>query len=135
MTTDAHGALIYTMVLASVADKNMTDAEVETLSEMVRFLPVFRGFDIDRIPDLTRDCIELLQEDDGIDRALDLIFEALPDHLRETAYAIACDSVAADGRASQPELRLLELMRDKFEVDRLVASAIERGSRARHRTL
>jgi tellurite resistance protein len=135
MTTDAHGALIYTMVLASVADRDMTDAEVETLSEMVRFLPVFRGFDIDRIPDLTRDCIDLLQEDDGIDRALDIIAETLPEHLHETAYAIACDSVAADGRATQPELRLLELMRDRFEIDRLVATAIERGSRARHRRL
>lgn len=135
MTTDAHGALIYTMVLASVADTNMTDAELETLSEMVRFLPVFRDFDIDRIPDLTRDCIDLLQQEDGIDRALDLIAEALPDHLLETAYAIACDSVAADGRASQPELRLLELMRDRLDIDRLVAAAIERASGARHRTL
>lgn len=135
MTTDAHGALIYTMVLASVADTNMTDAELETLSEMVRFLPVFRDFDIDRMPDLTRDCVVLLQQDDGIDRALDIIAAALPEHLSETAYAIACDSVAADGRASQEELRLLELMRDKFGVDRLVAAAIERGARARHRTL
>ena len=135
MTTDAHGALIYTMVLASVADTNMTDAELVTLSEMVRFLPVFRDFDVDRMPDLTRDCIELLQEDDGIDQALDIIGETLPEHLHETAYAIACDVVAADGSASQPELRLLELMRDRFGVDRLVAVAIERGARARHRTL
>jgi hypothetical protein len=55
--------------------------------------------------------------------------------LRETAYALACDVVAADGRATQEELRLLELLRHRLEVGRLPAAAIERGARARHRRI
>ena len=66
---------------------------------------------------------------------LRLVHEALPDKLHETAYAIACDIVAADLSASQEELRLLEMLRHRLDVDRLAAAAIERGARARHMTL
>lgn len=133
--TDAHGALIYTMVLASASDGSMSDKELETLSETVRFLPVFRGFDRGRIAELSRECARLLQDEDGLDKAIAVIQSALPDRLRETAYAIACDVVAADGSASQEELRLLEMLRHALEIDRLHAAAIERGARARHMTL
>jgi tellurite resistance protein len=64
-----------------------------------------------------------------------MIREALPSRLYDTAYAIACDVVAADGSASQEELRLLEMLRHQLEIDRLTAAAIERGSGARHRRL
>jgi len=55
------------------------------------------------------------------------------DHHR--AYAIACDLVASDGEASQEELRLIELIRHRLNLERLVAAAIERGARARFQTL
>jgi hypothetical protein len=34
--------------------------------------------------------------------------------------------------ASQEELRLLEMLRHRLQLDRLIAAGIERGSRARH---
>ena len=64
-----------------------------------------------------------------------MIDEALPERLRETAYALAVDVVAADGVASQEELRLLEIFRHTVKVGRLEAAAIERGAAARFRTL
>jgi hypothetical protein len=39
--------------------------------------------------------------------------------------------VAADGRAQQEDLRLLEMIRHRLDIDRLIAAAIERGARAR----
>lgn len=132
---DHHSALIYTMVLVSAADGNMTDAELRTISENVRFLPAFRGFDLERIPEITGACTELLNAEDGLETALGAIKLGLPARLRETAYALACEVVAADGRASQEELRLLELIRHTLEIDRLHAAAIERGARARHQTV
>ena len=42
------------------------------------------------------------------------------------------EEVAADGDASQEELRMLEMIRFRLDVDRLTAAAIERGARARH---
>ena len=131
---DTHSALIYTMVLVSAADRNMTDSELKTMGEIVRYLPVFRSFDPESLPRTAKECAELLGDSDGLDKALDIIVESLPERLRETAYAIACDVAAADGKATQEELRLLEILRHRLQVGRLAAAAIERGARARHQT-
>lgn len=134
-TIDPHSALIYTMVLVSASDRDMTDAELKTIGEVVQYLPVFDGFDVDRLTDTTGACAELLAGPDGLDRTLDLIVASIPEKLRETAYAVACDVAAADGKASQEELRVLEILRYRLQVGRLPAAAIERGARARHQRL
>jgi tellurite resistance protein len=130
-----HAALIYTMVMVSASDRNMTDAELTSIGDMVLHLPVFEDFDRKKLTKVGADCAKLLQEDDGLNEALSLIKQALPKKLRETAYALACDVVAADGRATQEELRLLELIGGRLDLDRLIAAAIERGARARHLTV
>jgi tellurite resistance protein len=133
--TSPHDALIYTMVLVSAADRNMSDAELRTIGRVVNHLPVFKGFDEEALPKVAADCAALLGEEDGLDRTLDTILGSLPEHLRETAYAVACDVAAADGRVVNEEARLLQLLRDRLDIDRLVAAAIERGARARHQTV
>ncbi len=77
----------------------------------------------------------LTQLQHGLDRVFELIIESMPDRVRETAYALACDVAAADGQASQEELRMLEIARDRLDVGRLEAAAIERGTRARYISL
>ena len=129
-----HEGLIYTMVLASACDRDITDKELQTIGDLVRNLPVFRGFDEEELPEVTRACAEMLNDEDGLEDALNFIRDTLPSKLRETSYAIACDIVAAEGGASQEELRLLEMIRYRLDVDRLAAAAIERGARARHTT-
>jgi tellurite resistance protein len=127
-----HAALIYTMVLVSAADQNMTDSELRTIGEIVSFLPVFRDYDPAQLIHTASGCAELLSDDDGLESAFDAIKAALPPHLRETAYALACDVAAADGTATQEELQVLELVRHRLDIDRLTAAAIERGARARY---
>jgi tellurite resistance protein len=129
---DQHTALIFTMVLVAAAEGEMTDAELETIGRQVRYLPVFRDFDHQRLTHVGRDCAELLRDEDGLDVACDMISEALPQRLRETAYALACDVAAADGALATAELEVLALLRRRLNVDRLVAAAIERGTYARH---
>jgi tellurite resistance protein len=130
-----HSALIYIMVLVSAADADMTDDELAAIGENVRYLPVFRDFDSGRLPEVTAECTQLLDRPEGLEEALVLIKEAVPAKLTETAYAVACDIVAADASASQEELRLIEMLRHRLGVDRLTAAAIERGARARHARL
>jgi tellurite resistance protein len=125
-------ALIYTMVLAAAADRDMTDNELRAIEEMIVFLPAFRGFDIKSINKIAAGCIDLLGKEDGLDVAFARIKAGLPDgRPRECAYALACDVVAADGVVTQEELELLEELRHALEVGRLPAAAIERGARAR----
>jgi tellurite resistance protein len=134
-TIDQHTALIYTMVLAAAAEGDISDGELDAISRQVAVLPVFRGFDRDRLVEVGRECAELLRREDGLDVAFDLIAAALPRRLCETAYALACDVIAADGTAVQEELRLLEMIRHRLGVERLVAAAIERAAMTRHATL
>lgn len=129
---DHQEALIYAMVMASAADSDMTDSELGRIGEIVSHLPVFSSFDTGRLPEITNACALLLSDDDGLENAFATMREVLPDRLRETAYALACDVVAADGSAAQEELRLLELMRHSLDIDRLNAAAIERGAAARY---
>ena len=128
---DPHGALIYTMALVTGAERRISKAEQNIIGDIVGHLPVFRSFDRGKVSGHLNDCAEMLTREDGLDEALAAIKAALPQRLRETAYAIACDLIASDGSATQEELQLLELMRERFEIDRLIAAAIERGTRAR----
>lgn len=127
-----HDALIYTMVMVSASDNDMTDAELSAMGRRVRYLPIFAGFDSDRVPEVARDCARKLAEEDGLDNTLTLIRDALSKKLRETAYVFACEIVLADGEISQEELRILELIRHRFDIDRLVGAAIERAMAARY---
>jgi len=128
---DHHTALIFTMVLISAAEGVMTDPELEAIGRQVRYLPVFHGFDNDRLTTVGRNCAELLRKEDGLDVACDMIVEALSPRLRETAYALACDVAAADGPLADEEANLLEFLRRRLGIDRLVAAAIERATQAR----
>lgn len=132
---DHHSALIYVMVLVSACDGDMTDAELGTIGENVRYLPIFQDFTGDQVMAATRECTAMLADNDGLDTVLTIVEQALPSKLRETAYAVACDIAAADSKASQEELRMLEMIRHRLGVDRLCAAAIERGARARHMRL
>ena len=125
-------ALVAVMIATSAVDEDMSTAEFRVISSIVELLPVFEGYDRDRITQVSALVADLFQEEDGIDALLGLVEQALPDHLRETAYALACDVAAADGVVVMTEIRLLEEMRHELRVGRLAAAAIERGARARH---
>jgi tellurite resistance protein len=132
---DHHRALIYTMVIVSAAESDMPDAELRLIGDIVGDLPVFRDFDQRELPSVLNDCTELISRENGLEQTLRVIKAALPAKLRETAYAIACDLVASHGEAGQEELRVLELLRHRLNLEPLIAAAIERGARARFRTL
>lgn len=125
-------ALVAVMVAASASDENMRTAELVAIQRMVNHMPVFATYDADRIRRVSRTVFDLFEEEDGLDALFGLIREALPERLFETAYALACDVVTADGRHSQEELRMLEEVREELKVDRLHAAAIEWGARVRH---
>ncbi|MBV8652421.1 MAG: tellurite resistance TerB family protein [Alphaproteobacteria bacterium] len=131
---DHHAALIYVMVMVSASDRNMSDAEMRIIGDNVRDLPVFADFDRGKLTQMLDECAHLLAQENGAEEAFRQIKAALPVKLRETAYALACDIVAADGEASQEELQILEHIRHRLQIDRLIAAAIERGTRARFAT-
>ena len=127
-------ALVAVMIAVSASDENIRTAELVTINEIVNHLPVFADYDDARIREVAATVFELFGEEDGLDALFGLVRDALPERLFETAYALACDVAAADGRLRESEMALLEMIRDELELDRLHAAAIERGARARHIT-
>jgi tellurite resistance protein len=131
----AQEALVCAMVLMSVADGPMSDAELAMMERMVRELPVFADFHATEIETVTDAVTRLLGRTDGLDQAMALLRDALPMRLRETAYLLACEVCAADGEASQEELQFLQDLRIGLDMDRLIAGAIERAAKARFQVL
>jgi tellurite resistance protein len=131
----AQDALVAIMVAVSASDENMTTNELLSISRMVDTLPVFDGYDPDRVRTVSQTVFDLFTEEDGLEALFGLVRDALPERLHETAYALACDVAAADGHAFQAEQQFLLELRHELTLDRLSAAAIERGSSARHRRL
>jgi tellurite resistance protein len=121
------------MVLVAATDGGITDREIGVMAALVQTLPAFENFSTEQLDAATEAAVGLLREDDGLSHAGSLIRQALEPRLRETAYALACEVVAADGFAGQPTLRMLEFVLGELHLDPLVAAAIERGTRARYR--
>lgn len=132
-TITSETALIYTMVIISASDGVMTDSELERMTGLVGYLPVFHGYPIENLRRDTDSCTEMLQSEEGLDAVLGLIEEAVPVTHIDLVYAVACEVAASDGILSQEELVLLEMLRHTLNIDRLTAAAIERGVAARQK--
>ena len=127
--------LVAVMIAVSASDEDIRTAELLKIEVAVNNLPVFAGYDADRMKIMSQTVFDLFSVEDGLDALFGLVRDNLPEHLFETAYALACDVAAADGTLDETELRLLEEIRYELNIDRLHAAAIERGARARHLTV
>ena len=134
-TISPENALIYIMVTMSAVDRAMSDNELRDIGTIVQTLPAFRNFNAERLIPVAKECAAILQEDGGLDAVFGLVTDALPPHLRETGYALAVEIATSDLAVGAEEIRLLQLLRDTLDVDKLTAAAIERGARARHMPL
>ena len=130
---DPQEALVCTMVLVGAAEtQGITDREIGVMATLVQTLPAFEGFSAEQLQHAIDATIGLLREEDGLTHAGRLIREALEPRLRETAYTLACEVVAADSEHGQAILEMLEFLGNELNLDTLVVSAIERGTRARY---
>lgn len=126
-------ALVAVMVAVSASDNNMRTSELVAIQRMVDHMPVFADYDLDRIRVVSQTVMTLFEEEDGLDALFGLVRQALPEKLHETAYALACDVGAADGRLYDGEIRMLAEIREQLQVSRLHAAAIELSAQVRHR--
>ena len=127
--------LVAVMIAISASDENIRTAELITIQSIVNHLPVFSDYDVDRIKTVAAMVLDLLSEVDGLDALFGLIRDNLPSNLNETAYVMACDVAAADGKLKQEELRMLQEIRYELNLDSLHGAAIEMAARARFQTL
>lgn len=125
-------ALVAVMIAVCASDEHMRTTELVAINRMVTQMPVFEGYDPDRIRQISQTVLDLFEEEEGLNALFGLIRAALPPRLHETAYAMACDVAAADTNVQTVELEMLGEIRDQLQIDRLHAAAIEWGARVRH---
>lgn len=135
MTLSAHDALIHLMIVAASSDSAISERELVRIKALIDRLPVFEGFSSERLEDVANQCADALNGPEGLDGVVDAAIAAIPAKLQDTAYAVAVEITAADLHLEQEELRYLEFLRDRLNLDRLVTAAIEVAARARHRRL
>jgi hypothetical protein len=128
-------ALIYIMIVVSASDRDMKDEELERIGHIVDIWPVFEDFPKDRLLAIARECQQLLQQPDGLDRVFAVVRSELPQRLHDTAYALAFEVAAVDLEMRLEELRILQLLRRNLDLDQPTIDAIERAAKARHRML
>jgi uncharacterized membrane protein YebE (DUF533 family) len=127
----AQEALVYTMVAAAESDREIDETEIKIIGDLVNHLPIFRGLDRATTTRMATACSKLLARAGGRDRVFGQIREGLAPQLRDTAYAIACDVIAADSRLNRDELQTLERIRAELEVEPAMARAIEQVAKVR----
>ncbi len=132
MTLSVQDALIHIMVVTASSDEGISDHELEVIGNLVHRSPVFAGFDESRLEQVANDAVDQTNAS-GLDGVLDTAVKVVPKRLHDTAYALAVEVAVVDVQLPQEELRLLEMVRDRLEVDRLVTAAIEASARARMR--
>ena len=135
MSNAAHDALIHLMIVAASSDSAMTERELLRIQSLIGRLPVFEGFDKNRLAAVANSCADKLNGPGGLDQVIDDAIALLPPKLQDTAYAVAVEVASVDLYLEQEELRVLDLLRDKLDLDRLVTAAIETAARARHRRM
>ena len=131
----AQDSLVAIMIAGGASDENISNRELVSISRIVDHLPVFKDYDPSKIKIIAEMVFDLFEEQDGLDALFGMVREALPEKLYETAYALACDVAASDGKLPEVQLRFLEEIRHELNIDRLHGAAIERGARARHMVL
>ncbi len=135
-TLDPQSALVCTMVLVAAAETGgISDREIGVMATLVQTLPIFEGFSGDALRDAADAAVNLLRDEEGLAHAGRLVRDSLEPRLRETAYTLACEVVAAETNHGQAILRMLEFIGAELRLDRLVVAAIERGTKARYQRL
>ena len=134
MSLSAQDALIHLMVITASSDNAISPAELDRIQVAIARTPIFAGFETGRLEAVANQCIDVINGPGGLDAALDQAVAALPVRVQDTAYALAVEIAVVDLALPQEELRLLEMIRDRLQIDRLITAAIEASARARMRT-
>ncbi|MEL6226210.1 MAG: tellurite resistance TerB family protein [Pseudomonadota bacterium] len=125
-------AMIYAMVTMAAVDREIVDSELRRIGTMVRELPPFRAFDDAKLVEESQVCGQIMSGPGGLNKILEIVATTLPKHLRETCYVLAAEVAVSDHEIRPEERRFLQLLANNLGIDPLIASALERGARARH---
>jgi uncharacterized tellurite resistance protein B-like protein len=110
-------------LVAVAADGYMTDSESQAIGTSLGRMQLFRSYPDDVMRRMIERLLGILQRE-GVDVLYNAAMAALPDDLRETAFAVATDIVLADGEVTEEEENLLNDLYNALEIPEELALKI-----------
>jgi tellurite resistance protein len=107
--TDRNAALVEVMLLAAMADGQLTEGSIQALLRRVLERPEFDGTAPEEISDLVEQSVKRLASESSLEAILQRLRDRLPTHQnRLLAFGLAAAIALADQRATRAELGLLK---------------------------
>lgn len=103
------------LLAAAAADGHISEEEAQGLWTAIERMKLFSNFTPDKFNKMMDTLLKILKKG-GPDMLVDKCAPALPDELRETAFANACDIVLADGVVEDDEKEMMERLQHKLEI-------------------
>jgi hypothetical protein len=108
---------------ASGCDGHIADEEVGGLVTALLRMKLYQRFSDKHYNQMLNKLHGTLKRK-GVDTLIDACVDALPENLRETAFANACDIVLADGVVESDEKAFIEKLRNKLKIPKETALEI-----------
>lgn len=103
------------LLAAAAADGHIADEEAGGLWHAINRMKLYSSFTPDKFGQMLNNLIKVLKRE-GVEKLTNRCVQALPDSLRETAFANVCDLVLADGVVEAEEKELVEKLQNKLEI-------------------
>jgi tellurite resistance protein len=113
--------IVAVMLAIAAADGHISDEEIEDLISRLRRLQLFSGLTDDQLIAAANKPFDLLRKG-GPDELIRSASPALPQQLRESAFAIAVDLAFSDGSVADEEKQLIEKLQHEFGISDEIAT-------------
>ena len=104
------------LLAASACDGHTADAEVKSLFTTTERMRMFENVSANKWNSMMDVLLKFLNKEGPL-KLVDRCSQALPEGLRQTAFANACDIVLADGTVEEEEKEFLDHLQKALELD------------------
>jgi len=116
-------AFVGVLLSAVAADGHISEGEAAGLHTITARMKLFQNVSPDKYGRMLDRLLGILKRE-GVDKLLQQAAEALPDELRETAFANCCNLVLADGGIEEEEKKFLSTLQRHLGIEREEALTI-----------
>jgi len=110
-----HEAFTGILLAAAAADGHIADEEARSLWTTIERMKLFSNFTPDKFNRMIDVLLKILKKG-GPELLIEKCVPEVPDELRETVFANACDIVLADGVVEDEERELIEKLQNELEI-------------------
>ncbi len=121
------------LYIAARVDGTMSDTDHQLIKAVIASTPALSRGDSAGDQSLFQRLQDFLDADEGLETVLELIEEAPANG--EVLYALTVEFIVRRGRVSAAEMRLLDILVDRFKLAPLTRAAIDTATRIRMKAL